>query len=87
MGPQAAVNAVYYNKIQEVPEGPERQAYVERLRDEYRADIDIHKLAGELIIDAIIPGERLRDEIAARFLRAGDRREPRVPKKHIVPPV
>jgi len=87
MGPQAAVNAVYYNKIQEVPEGPERQAYVERLRDEYRADIDIHKLAGELIIDAIIPGERLRDEIAARFLRAADRREPRVPKKHIVPPV
>ena len=28
MGPQAAVNAVYYNKIQEVPEGPEREAYV-----------------------------------------------------------
>ena len=26
MGPQAAVNAVYYNKIQEVPEGPERDA-------------------------------------------------------------
>ena len=28
MGPQAAVNAVYYNKIQEVPAGPERVAYV-----------------------------------------------------------
>ena len=26
MGPQAAVNAVYYNKIQEVPAGPERDA-------------------------------------------------------------
>jgi len=87
MGPQAAVNAVYYNKIQEVPEGPDRQAYVERLRDEYRADIDIHKLAGELVIDAVIPSERLRAEIAARFLRAADRREPRVPKKHLVPPV
>ena len=41
MGPQAAVNAVYYNKIQEVPGGPERDAYVAKLRDEYRADIDI----------------------------------------------
>ena len=28
MGPQAAVNAVYYNKIQEIPAGPERDAYV-----------------------------------------------------------
>jgi acetyl-CoA carboxylase carboxyltransferase component len=87
MGPQAAINAVYYNKIQEVPEGPERQAYVERLREEYRADIDIHKLAGELVIDAVIPTERLRAEIAARFARAADKREPRAPKKHLVPPV
>src|SRR6516225_6323201 len=69
MGPQAAVNAVYYNKIQEVPDGPERQAYVERLRDEYRADIDVQKLAAELAIDTIVPAERLRAEIARRFER------------------
>jgi acetyl-CoA carboxylase carboxyltransferase component len=87
MGPQAAVNAVYYNKIQEVPEGAERQAYVERLRDEYRADIDVQKLASELAIDAIVPTERLRDEIAARFARYADKREPRPAKKHLVPPV
>jgi len=87
MGPQAAVNAVYYNKIQEVPEGAERQAYVDRLRDEYRADIDIRKLAAELAVDAIIPAERLREEIAARFARCADRRTARPPKKHLVPPV
>jgi peptidylprolyl isomerase len=46
MGPSAAVNAVYYNKIQEVPEGPERDAFVQRLRDEYRADVDLVQ-AGE----------------------------------------
>jgi methylmalonyl-CoA decarboxylase subunit alpha len=87
MGPQAAVNAVYYNKIQEVAEGPERQAYVERLREEYRADIDVQKLAAELAIDAIVPAERLRDEIATRFSRYADKREPRPAKKHLVPPV
>src|SRR5690242_20033240 len=65
MGPQAAVNAVYYNKIMEVPAGPERDAYVARLRDEYRADIDIYKLAGELVIDAVVPSDRLRMEIAS----------------------
>ena len=87
MGPQAAVNAVYFNKIQQVADGPERQAFVERLRDEYRADVDIHKLAAELAVDAIIPTERLRAEIAARFARYAGKREPRAPKKHLVPPV
>src|SRR6187397_3444305 len=53
MGAQAAVNAVFYNKIQEVPAGPERDAYVATLRDEYRADIDLMKLAAELVIDAV----------------------------------
>jgi acetyl-CoA carboxylase carboxyltransferase component len=87
MGPQAAVNAVYYNKIQEVPEGPERQAYVAKLRDEYRADIDIMKLAGELVIDAVVPGDRLRGEIATRLARYESKVEARPKRKHLVPPV
>ena len=53
MGPQAAVNAVYKNKIDEVPEGAERDAFVRDLRERYRADIDIEKLASELVVDAI----------------------------------
>ena len=87
MGPQAAVNAVYYNKIQEVAAGPERDAYVAKLRDEYRADIDVMKLAAELVIDAVIPGDRLRRELAARFERFEAKREERPKKKHIVVPV
>ncbi|HKQ67912.1 MAG TPA: acyl-CoA carboxylase subunit beta [Polyangiaceae bacterium] len=87
MGPQAAVNAVYYNKIQEVPEGPERVAYVEKLRDEYRADIDIHALGSELIVDAIVPADELRSEIALRFAKYAQKREVRPPKKHMVSPV
>ncbi len=87
MGPQAAVNAVYYNKIQEVAAGPERDAYVARLREDYKADIDILKLAGELVIDAVVPGERLRGELAARLAHYEGKREPRAPKKHLVSPV
>src|SRR5512147_1686134 len=51
MGPEAAVNAVFYNKIMEKPES-ERAAYVQQLREEYKEDIDIEKLAGELVVDA-----------------------------------
>jgi len=87
MGPSAAVNAVYYNKIQAVPEGPERDALVKRLRDEYRADIDLEKLASELVIDAVIPTTELRREVARRFDRYAGKREERPRKKHMVPPV
>jgi acetyl-CoA carboxylase carboxyltransferase component len=86
MGPQAAVNAVYYNRVQEIPPGPEREAFVAKLREEYRADIDILKLASEMAVDAVVPGDRLREEIGVRLQRfEGERRRP--PKKHIVPPV
>jgi acetyl-CoA carboxylase carboxyltransferase component len=87
MGPSAAVNAVYYNKIQAIPAGPDRDALVKRLRDEYRADVDLEKLASELVIDAVIPSSALRREVARRFERYADKREERPRKKHLVPPV
>ncbi|MFT3769584.1 MAG: acyl-CoA carboxylase subunit beta [Minicystis sp.] len=87
MGPSAAVNAVYYNKIQAVPEGPERDALVQRLRDEYRADIDLVKLASELVIDGVVPANDLRREVARRFDRYAHKVEERPRKKHMVPPV
>jgi acetyl-CoA carboxylase carboxyltransferase component len=66
MGPEAAVNAVYFNKIQERPEA-ERAAYVEKLREEYRQDIDLLKLAANLHVDAVVPGDDLREELCRRF--------------------
>ena len=87
MGPSAAVNAVYYNKIQAVPAGPERDALVQKLRDEYRADIDLVKLASDLVIDAVVPANDLRREVARRFDRYAGRVQERPRKKHIVPPV
>jgi acetyl-CoA carboxylase carboxyltransferase component len=86
MGPDAAVNAVYYNRIQALPDGEERRKFVNELRDEYRASIDIYKLASDLVIDAIVPGSELRAEIVARLLR-----HPAEPastaKKHMVWPM
>jgi len=86
MGPEAAVNAVFFNKIQEKPEG-ERAAFVEQLRNEYKEDIDIKKLAAELVIDEIVPGEHLRDELIARFALYSEKRVERPRKKHSVYPV
>jgi acetyl-CoA carboxylase carboxyltransferase component len=87
MGPQAAVNAVYYKKIQDIEAGPAREAFVAKLREDYRSDIDVMKLASEMVIDAVVPGEALRDEIRTRLDRCSTRRESRPDKKHMVMPV
>ncbi|MFO0552849.1 MAG: acyl-CoA carboxylase subunit beta [Polyangiaceae bacterium] len=87
MGPNAAVNAVFYNKIQATAEGPEREALVEKLRADYRKDIDLERVASELIVDAVVQPEHLRTEIARRFALTDNREEPRPRKKHLVSPV
>jgi acetyl-CoA carboxylase carboxyltransferase component len=57
------------------------------LREEYKADIDIYKLAAEQVVDSIVPGDRLRSEIAKRFEAAAQRERPLSPKRRSVTPV
>lgn len=87
MGPEAAVNAVFYNRIQATP--PEdRPALVERLRAEYSEDVDLMRLASELVIDDVVPFTRLRADLVRRFALLRDRPEDEPPrKKHGVWPV
>ena len=73
-------------KIGEKPE-EEREAYVEQLRKEYREDIDIHRLASELHVDAIVPGDGLRAELVRRLDYMESKADQRPPKKHCVYPV
>jgi acetyl-CoA carboxylase carboxyltransferase component len=87
MGPNAAVNAVFYNKIQEIAAGPERDAFVQKLRDEYREDIDLLKLAGELVVDEVVLWSQLREQLIKRFGRLKNRPQSRPKKKHMVYPV
>jgi len=86
MGPEAAINAVYYNKIQDTPEA-DRAAFVQRLQDDYRDDIDVFRLASELIVDAVVPPEQLRGELVRRFAAYRSRRRSDVARHHPVPPV
>jgi acetyl-CoA carboxylase carboxyltransferase component len=69
MGPEPAVNAVYYNRIVELPES-ERAAYVKAKRDEYAEDVDVYKLASEMLVDDIVPGSALRSELIKRLAYA-----------------
>jgi methylmalonyl-CoA decarboxylase subunit alpha len=86
MGPEAAVNAVYFNKILEQPEA-DRPAYVEQLRNDYRADVDLSKLASELVVDEVVPGDELRAQLILRLALYARSFRPRDTRKHGVWPV
>ena len=86
MGAEAAVNAVYYNKIQAIEDEGEREAYVEKLREEYERDIDIVRLAGELVVDAIVEPEDLRRELVSRFAAARGKERTFSRRRHGVTP-
>ncbi len=70
MGPQAAVNAVFFNQIQAIEDEAERERFVEQKRREYAEDIDILHLASELVVDAVIEPDELRAELIRRFAAA-----------------
>ncbi len=86
MGPEAAVNAVYANKIAELPED-ERAAFIAEKRAEYEADIDLYRLASEMVIDDVIDPDRLRDELIKRFAAYESKVQPPAPKRRSVLPV
>jgi acetyl-CoA carboxylase carboxyltransferase component len=86
MGPEPAVNAVYANRIEAIADPDERAAFVAEKRAEYEQDVDLMRLASDLVIDAVINPSELRAEIVRRYqVLAGKLRE--LPaKRHGVPP-
>ena len=86
MGAEAAINAVYANKIAEKPEA-ERPAFIEELRRQYREDIDILKLAADLHVDAVVPGDELRVELLRRLEATDHKTTAGLPRRRSVPPV
>ena len=87
MGPEAAINAVFYNQIQAIEDESERAKRVEELRREYAEEIDILHLASELVVDAVIQPEDLREEIARRLALSMSKRRQWPRKRNPVTPV
>jgi len=86
MGAEAAVNAVYANKIAALP-AADRPAFVEERRNEYERDIDLVRLASELVVDAVVEPGELRTELVARFAAAAGKDRHFSRRRHGVTPV
>ena len=90
MGPEAAVNAVYANRIAEIEaaEGVEaREAFVAARRAEYLEDVDLERLAADLVLDQVIEADELREELVKRLRYAAHRDRHFATKRRDVPPV
>ncbi len=87
MGAEPAVNAVFYNKMEEIEDLEARKAFKEEKMREYEEDINLYRLGSELIIDTIIPDKLLRKELIKRFDMYSTKDIPLVNKKHGVTPV
>ncbi|WP_336363235.1 acyl-CoA carboxylase subunit beta [Halalkalicoccus salilacus] len=82
MGPEAAINAVYANKLEAIDDEEERAERERELREEYREDIDVHRMASEVVIDEIVPPSTLREELENRFAFYEDLEKELPEKKH-----
>lgn len=87
MGPEAAVNAVYSNKIEAIDDPKERIKYVQEKHREYKEEIDIYKLASELIVDEIVAPHQLREVLSQRLSFYETKELPLPYRKHAVYPV
>jgi acetyl-CoA carboxylase carboxyltransferase component len=87
MGPEAAINAVFFNQIQEIEDEAEREAFVKAKREEYSGDIDILHLASELVVDAVIEPDSLRAELVKRYALAEQKDRSFAARRNPVTPV
>jgi acetyl-CoA carboxylase carboxyltransferase component len=87
MGAEAAVNAVHAKRLAAISDDEERAATISSLRAEYEADIDVVRLASELVVDDIVEPEDLRDALIRRLSVAATKDRSFSRRRHGVTPV
>ena len=87
MGPEAAVNAVHAHRIAAIEDRAEREAFVAARRAEYLEDVDLRRLASDLVIDAVVEPEDLREDLVRRLAYASRTRREFSDRRHGVWPV
>ena len=87
MGADAAVNAVYFNKLGGIDDPVAREEETRRLREAYDRDIDVLRLASELVADDVVEPGELRAELVKRFGAAAGKQRRFSRRRHGVTPV
>lgn len=67
MAGEAAVNAVWANRIEAMDSDEGREEFIRVRRDEFDSELDAIRLASELLIDAVVDPDDLRGELERRL--------------------
>jgi acetyl-CoA carboxylase carboxyltransferase component len=78
MAAEASVNAMYARKIAEIKNPEEQKTFINERLAEQHSDLDLLRLASELVVDAVVEPDELRAELIERLAAAdGWTRAPR----------
>ncbi|NBX82371.1 acyl-CoA carboxylase subunit beta [bacterium] len=84
MGPEPAVNAVFYNKINEL--SPEkRKSFIQEKMADYEKDVNIYRMASELVVDALIDFDEVRTAVKLRIESAASKWRKKAKSSSIIP--
>lgn len=84
MGPEPAVNAVFYNKINEL--SPEkRKSFIQEKMADYEKDVNIYRMASELVVDALIDFDEVRSAVKLRIESAASKGRKKSKSSSIIP--
>lgn len=86
MAPEAAINAASFDRIGPLPEN-EDDAFVEARLSEHVADVDLLRLASEVVVDAVVQPEELRRELIMRLRYVSRKDREFSSRRHGIPPV
>jgi len=67
MGPEAAINAIHFNRLEAIADESTKAAEVQRLRDEYTEDLNVYRAASEFFVDSVVAPTSLRHELVSRL--------------------
>ena len=70
MAAEASVNAVYANEIARITDLAEREKLVADRQADQEADVNLLRMASDLVVDAVVEPAALRAELAARLAAA-----------------
>ena len=87
MGPDAAVNGIYFNQIQAIEDPKERQAFIAEKYAEYAEGIDVFKIADANAVEAVVPTDLLRADLSRRVQLYKKRKAVPVERRQAVTPV
>lgn len=87
MSPPAAVNAVHANRLAAFDDDDERDAFRRQHESEFALEIDVLRLASDLVVDTVVEPGELRSELIRRLEAGAGWRRPPAQRHRSISPV